>query len=68
MGDLGKANGEQKKTPPLIPGVRNKAVNIRDFPEALHHKAKIQAAVERITLKELMIKALTEYPERKGVK
>jgi predicted HicB family RNase H-like nuclease len=44
------------------------SVNIRDFPEKLHHKAKIQAAVEKITLKELMIKALTEYLKRKGVK
>ena len=44
------------------------SVNIRDFPEELHHKAKIQAAVEKTTLKELMIKALTEYRERKGVK
>jgi predicted HicB family RNase H-like nuclease len=44
------------------------SVNIRDFPEELHHKAKIQAAVEKTTLKELMIKALTEYLERKGVK
>ena len=44
------------------------SVNIRDFPEELHHKAKIQAAVEEITLKELMIKALAEYLKRKGVK
>ncbi len=44
------------------------SVNIRDFPEELHHKAKIQAAVENITLKELMIKSLTEYRERMGVK
>jgi hypothetical protein len=44
------------------------SVNIRDFPEELHHKAKIQAAVEKITLKELMIKSLTEYLKRKGVK
>jgi predicted HicB family RNase H-like nuclease len=44
------------------------SVNIRDFPEELHHKAKIQAAVEKTTLKELMIKALTEYLKRKGVK
>jgi len=41
------------------------SVNIRDFPEDLHHKAKIQAAVERITLKDLIIKALTEYLEKK---
>jgi hypothetical protein len=26
------------------------SVNMRDFPEELHRKAKIQAAVERITL------------------
>jgi predicted HicB family RNase H-like nuclease len=44
------------------------SVNIRDFPEELHHKAKIQAAVEKITLKDLMIKALAEYLKRKGVK
>jgi plasmid stability protein len=44
------------------------SVNIRDFPEELHHKAKIQAAVEKTTLKELMIRALAEYLERKGVK
>ena len=44
------------------------SVNIRDFPEELHHKAKIQAAVEKTTLKDLMIKALAEYLERKGVK
>jgi predicted HicB family RNase H-like nuclease len=42
------------------------AVNLRDFPEELHHKAKIQAAVERLTLKELIIKAITEYLEKKG--
>jgi predicted HicB family RNase H-like nuclease len=40
------------------------SVNIRDFPEELHHRAKIQAAVEKISLKELMIKALSEYLER----
>jgi len=44
------------------------SVNIRDFPEELHHKAKIQAAVEKITLKELLIKALSEYLKRKEVK
>ncbi|MGB5922150.1 MAG: 3-hydroxyacyl-CoA dehydrogenase [Syntrophobacteria bacterium] len=42
------------------------SVNIRDFPEELHHKAKIQAAVEKITLKDLMIKALDEYLKRRG--
>ena len=43
------------------------SVNIRDFPEDLHHKAKVQAAMEKITLKELITKALTEYLERKAV-
>jgi predicted HicB family RNase H-like nuclease len=42
------------------------SVNIRDFPEELHHKAKIQAAVEKITLKELMIKALEQYLKKVG--
>ncbi|MGO9020060.1 MAG: hypothetical protein ACLQVJ_17120 [Syntrophobacteraceae bacterium] len=37
------------------------AIFIRDFPEDVHHKAKIQAAVERITLKDLIAKALRWY-------
>ena len=36
-------------------------VNIRDFPEELHRKAKSQAALQGISLKELVIKAVTEY-------
>ena len=36
-------------------------VHIKDFPKDLHWEAKIQAAVEGITLKALMIKALREY-------
>jgi predicted HicB family RNase H-like nuclease len=36
-------------------------VNIRGFPDELHRQAKIQAAVEGTTLKDLIIKALTEY-------
>jgi len=43
-------------------------VNIRNFPEELHHKAKMQDEVEKIILKELVIKALAEYLEKKGVK
>jgi predicted HicB family RNase H-like nuclease len=39
-------------------------VNIADFPEDLHHRAKIQAAIEKTSLKGLIIKALTEYLER----
>ena len=37
------------------------AIFIRDFPEDLHHKAKIRAAIERVTLKELIAKALRCY-------
>jgi len=38
---------------------------IRNFPRDLHHKAKIQAAVEGISLKDLFIKSLTEYLGKK---
>ena len=34
---------------------------IRDFPEDLHRGAKVQAAIEGISLKALVEKALTEY-------
>jgi predicted HicB family RNase H-like nuclease len=36
-------------------------INIKAFPDDLHREAKIQAAVEGISLKALIIKALTEY-------
>ena len=36
--------------------------------EDLHKAAKIRAIQEGITLKELIIKAVTEYLKRKGVK
>ena len=34
---------------------------MRDFPKDLHHEAKVQAAIEGISLKALVEKALTEY-------
>ena len=34
---------------------------IRDFPEDLHYAAKMQAVIERTTLKALIEKALREY-------
>ena len=37
------------------------SVNVRDFPEELHHKAKIRAATEKIPFRELVIKAVAEY-------
>jgi predicted HicB family RNase H-like nuclease len=39
-------------------------VHIKDFPQDLHREGKIQAAVEGISLKALIIKALTEYLKR----
>jgi predicted HicB family RNase H-like nuclease len=42
------------------------AINLRDFPETLHREAKAKAALEGISLKELIIKALEAYL-KKGV-
>jgi hypothetical protein len=42
------------------------SINIRDFPEDLHHKAKILAATEKITHRELVIRAIAEYVKRAG--
>ena len=39
-------------------------LNLRDFPDDLHRKAKAQAALMGITLKELIIRALTDYIKR----
>ena len=41
-------------------------VYLRDFPEDLHHKVKIQAAVEKSTIKDLVIKALNDYLKTQG--
>jgi len=41
-------------------------VYIRNFPEDLHRKAKSKAALEGISLKELIIRATTEYLKKKG--
>ena len=43
-----------------------KVFMMRDFPEDLHTRTKIQAAKEKTTMKEIVIKALTEYLERVG--
>ena len=40
------------------------AYTIRPFPEELHRKAKATAALEGITLKELILKALAGYIEK----
>jgi hypothetical protein len=39
-------------------------VFVRDFPEALHKRAKIQAVEEDLTLRELIIKAVELYLKR----
>jgi predicted HicB family RNase H-like nuclease len=36
-------------------------INIRDFPDEIHRKAKSQAALQGMSLKDLIIKAVTEY-------
>lgn len=36
-------------------------LNVKDFPDDLHRKAKSEAALTGISLKELIIRALTEY-------
>jgi predicted HicB family RNase H-like nuclease len=37
------------------------SLNLRDFPEALHRQAKAKAALMGISLKEVFIRAMTEY-------
>ncbi len=41
------------------------AYTIRPFPQQLHRKAKALAALEGITLKELILNALSEYVDKK---
>lgn len=43
----------------------NTAYTIRPFPAELHRKAKATAALEGITLKELILTALAEYIEKR---
>jgi predicted HicB family RNase H-like nuclease len=40
-------------------------MNLRSMPEDLHRRAKAQAAMEGISLKALVIKALQEYLKKK---
>ena len=42
-------------------------LNIKEFPDDLHRKAKAEAALMGISLKELIIRAITDYlKEKKG--
>jgi hypothetical protein len=36
-------------------------VYLRDFPEGLHHRSKVRAAIDRTTLKDLVVNALERY-------
>jgi predicted HicB family RNase H-like nuclease len=40
-------------------------MNLRGMPEDLHRRAKAQAAMEGISLKALVIRALQEYLKKK---
>ncbi|MFC1494754.1 3-hydroxyacyl-CoA dehydrogenase [Thermodesulfobacteriota bacterium] len=41
-------------------------LNIKNFPDELHREIKIKSAVEGISMKDLIIKALQEYLKKKG--
>jgi predicted HicB family RNase H-like nuclease len=43
-------------------------LNIKDFPEDLHRKAKAEAALMGISLKELIIRAITEYLKKSKIR
>jgi predicted HicB family RNase H-like nuclease len=40
-------------------------LNVKDFPDDLHRKAKAEAALMGISLKELIIRTITEYLKKK---
>jgi len=41
-------------------------VYLKDFPDELHRETKSKAALMGISMKELIIRALTEYLKKKG--
>jgi predicted HicB family RNase H-like nuclease len=41
-----------------------KIINLKDFPEDLHRRAKSKAALMGISLRELIIRAITEFLDR----
>ena len=43
-------------------------INLRDIPDDLHRQVKAKAALMGISIKELTIRALTEYLKKKGGK
>ena len=38
-------------------------INLRNVPDDLHRKAKARAAMEGVTLKQLIMRLLEEYPD-----
>jgi len=38
-----------------------KIVMLKEFPEDLHHRLKVFAAIQNTTMKEVIIQAVTEY-------
>ena len=43
-------------------------LNIKDFPDDLHRRAKAEAALMGISLKELIIRAITEYLKKSKIR
>jgi plasmid stability protein len=41
-------------------------IYLKDFPDDLHHRMKVQAALERTTMKDLIIRLLKEYLEKQA--
>ena len=41
-------------------------INLRDFPDDLHQAAKIRAVMDKTTLREIIIRAITEYVKKPG--
>ena len=44
-----------------------KVINLTNVPEDLHRRLKMQAAAEGTTLRELILRVLSEYLKKKGV-
>jgi len=47
-------------------GKRMAVISLKDFPDDLHRRTKVQAAKEGITIKGLIIRLLVEYLEKVG--
>jgi len=43
-----------------------KVINLKEVPEELHRRLKMQAAAESTTLRELILRVLSEYLKKKG--